>query len=129
MVEPLFDLMCLPIGYAAFLLLFALCLPLEWLRFYALLAGMILACHVLAAAWMGNDFAGDLRILARVPGYILWKLSMLPNVVRSSRTNAAWMRTERQPTIQTVMLETAAEGNTAEAMEHALRIRSSLEVS
>jgi cellulose synthase/poly-beta-1,6-N-acetylglucosamine synthase-like glycosyltransferase len=129
MVEPLFDLMCLPIGYAAFLLLFALCLPLQWLRIYALVAGISLACHVLAAAWMGNDFSGDLRILARVPGYIIWKLSMLPSIVRSSRTNAAWVRTERQPTIQTVMLETAAEGNTAGAMEHALRIRSSLEVS
>jgi cellulose synthase/poly-beta-1,6-N-acetylglucosamine synthase-like glycosyltransferase len=129
MVEPLLDLMCLPIGYAAFLLLFALCLPLEWLRVYALVAGIILTCHVLAAAWVGNDFAGDLRILARVPGYICWKLSMLPSIVRSSRTNAAWVRTERQPAIQTVMLEAAAEGNTSDAMEHALRIRSSLEVS
>ncbi len=104
MVEPLLDLMSLPIGYVAFLLLFALCLPLEWLRIYALLAGTILGCHVLAAAWVGNDFAGDLRILARVPGYILWKLSMLPSILRSSRTNAAWVRTERQPTVQTAMI-------------------------
>jgi cellulose synthase/poly-beta-1,6-N-acetylglucosamine synthase-like glycosyltransferase len=128
-VEPLLDLMSLPIGYVAFLLLIALCLPLEWLRIYALLAGTILGCHVLAAAWVGNSFAGDLGILARVPGYILWKLTMLPSILRSSRTNAAWVRTERQPTIQTVMLEAAAEGNTADAMDHALGIRSSLEVS
>ena len=38
-LEPLLDLMSLPIGYVAFLLLFALCLPLEWLRVYALVAG------------------------------------------------------------------------------------------
>jgi cellulose synthase/poly-beta-1,6-N-acetylglucosamine synthase-like glycosyltransferase len=105
MVEPLLELMSLPIGYVAFLLLFALCLPLEWLRVYALAAGTILGCHVLAAAWMGNDFAGDLRILGRVPAYILWKLSMLPSILRSSRTNAAWVRTERQPTMQKVILE------------------------
>jgi cellulose synthase/poly-beta-1,6-N-acetylglucosamine synthase-like glycosyltransferase len=128
-VEPLLDLMSLPIGYAAFLLLIALCLPLEWLRIYALLAGTILGCHVLAAAWVGNSFAGDLRILARVPGYILWKLTMLPSILRSSRTNAAWVRTERQPTVRTAILEAAAEGNTADAMEHALRVRSSMEVS
>ncbi len=56
MVEPLLDLMSLPIGYVAFLLFFALCLPLEWLRVYALLAATILGCHVLAAAWVGNEF-------------------------------------------------------------------------
>jgi cellulose synthase/poly-beta-1,6-N-acetylglucosamine synthase-like glycosyltransferase len=129
MVEPLLDLMSLPIGYVAFLLLFALCLPLEWLRIYALLAGTILACHVLAAAWVGNSFAGDLRILASVPAYILWKLTMLPSILRSSRTNAAWVRTERQPTIQTAILEAAAQGNTTDAMEHALRVSGSMEVS
>ncbi len=129
MVEPLLDLMSLPIGYVAFLLLFALCLPLEWLRIYALLAVVILGCHVLAAARVGNNFAGDLRILARVPGYILWKLTMLPGILRSSRTDAAWVRTERQPTIQAAILVAAAEGNTADAMEHALGVRSSMEVS
>ena len=123
-LEPLLDLMSLPIGYVAFLLLFALCLPLEWLRVYTLVAGIIMGCHVLAAAWMGNDFAGDLRILARVPAYILWKLSVLPSILRNSRTNAVWVRTERQPT-----LGAAAESNSADAMEGALRIRSSLEIS
>ena len=129
MVEPLLDLMSLPIGYVSFLLLFALCLPLEWLRVYALVAATILGCHVLAAARMGNDFTGDLCILARVPGYILWKLSILPRILRSSRPNAAWVRTERQPTIQKVVLDATAEDHTADAMEHALRIRSSLEIS
>jgi cellulose synthase/poly-beta-1,6-N-acetylglucosamine synthase-like glycosyltransferase len=116
MAEPLLDLVSLPIGYAAFLLLLALCLPLEWLRVYAVIAGAVLGCHVLAAASVGNDFAGDLRILARAPGYILWKLTMLPSILRSSRTNAAWVRTERQPAIQQVGLEAAAEGNPANAM-------------
>ena len=129
MVEPLLDLMSLPIGYVAFLLLFALCLPLEWLRVYAMIAGAVLVCHVLAAAWVGNDFAGDLRILARAPGYILWKLTLLPRIFRSSRSDAAWVRTERQPAIQEVLLEAAAEGNSTSAMEHGLGIRSSMEIS
>jgi cellulose synthase/poly-beta-1,6-N-acetylglucosamine synthase-like glycosyltransferase len=129
MAEPLLDLTSLPIGYAAFLLLLALCMPLEWLRVYAMIAGAVLACHVLAAASMGNDFAGDLRILARAPGYILSKLGMLPRILRSARSNAAWVRTERQPAIQEVLLEAAAEGNSANAMEHGLGIRSSLEIS
>ena len=129
MAEPLLDLLSLPIGYAVFLLLLALCLPLEWLRVYAMIAGAVLGCHVLAAASVGDDFAGDLRILARAPGYILWKLSMLPRILRSSRRNAGWVRTERQPAIQEGMLEAAAENTPAHAMEHALRVRSSLEIS
>jgi cellulose synthase/poly-beta-1,6-N-acetylglucosamine synthase-like glycosyltransferase len=129
MVEPLVELMSLPIGYAAFLLLLALCLPVEWLRVYAMIAGAVLAGHVLAAAWVGNDFAGDLRILARAPGYILWKLSLVPRILRCSRTDAAWVRTERQPAIQKVVLEAAADDNPANAMEHGLRIRSSMEIS
>jgi cellulose synthase/poly-beta-1,6-N-acetylglucosamine synthase-like glycosyltransferase len=128
-MEPLLDLVSLPIGYAAFLLLLALCLPLEWLRVYAMVAVAILGCHVLAAASMGDDFAGDLRILARAPGYILWKLTMLPSILRSSRTNAAWVRTERQPAMQKVVVEIAAEGNSATAIEQAIGIRSSLEIS
>jgi cellulose synthase/poly-beta-1,6-N-acetylglucosamine synthase-like glycosyltransferase len=127
--ELLLDLLALPIGYAAFLLLLALCLPLEWLRIYALIAGTVLGFHVLAAASVGDDFTGDLRILARAPGYILWKLSMLPRILRNSSSNAAWVRTERQPAMQTIRLESAVEGNSAQAIEHALQARSSLEIS
>lgn len=94
-LEPLMDLTSLPIGYGVFLLSAGLCLPLLWIRLYALVALGMIACHVLAAAWSGEDFAGDMRILARAPGYILWKLVMLPALLRSSRSSAAWVRTER----------------------------------
>jgi cellulose synthase/poly-beta-1,6-N-acetylglucosamine synthase-like glycosyltransferase len=127
-LEPLLDLTCLPIGYAAFMLLIAGCFPLLWVRVYALLAVTVIACHVLAAARSGSDFAGDLRILARAPGYIFWKLWMLPRLLRSSSPEAAWVRTERQPALPTVPMETAAESVPA-GMEHVLRISDSLEVS
>jgi cellulose synthase/poly-beta-1,6-N-acetylglucosamine synthase-like glycosyltransferase len=102
LLEPMFDLTSLPIGYAVFLLLVAVCIPLPWLRGYALSAMMVIAGHVLTAAWSGADFAGDMRILARAPGYILWKLCMLPALLRSSRREATWVRTERQPALQDV---------------------------
>jgi cellulose synthase/poly-beta-1,6-N-acetylglucosamine synthase-like glycosyltransferase len=96
MLEPILDLTSLPIGYAVFLLLAAACFPLLWLRGYALAALAIVACHVLAAARIGPDFVGDLRTLARAPGYILWKLLMLPALFRNSRAKASWVRTERE---------------------------------
>ena len=127
-LEPLLDLTSLPIGYAVFLLLIAGCFPLVWVRVYVLLAVTAIGGHVLAAAWSGSDFAGDMRILARVPGYILWKLCMLPSLLRSSRPEAAWVRTERQPAVQKVSLETAAGSVPGVAMERVLRISNSLEI-
>jgi cellulose synthase/poly-beta-1,6-N-acetylglucosamine synthase-like glycosyltransferase len=126
MLEPLLDLTSLPIGYAVFLLLIAGCFPLIWLRVYALLAVTVIAGHVLAAAWSGTDFAGDMRILARAPGYIVWKLCMLPNLLRSSRPEAAWVRTERHAAGQEVSLDMSGGSMTAPAMEPALQ--SSLEI-
>jgi hypothetical protein len=96
LLEPILDLVSLPIGYAVFLLLVAGCFPLLWLRGYALGALAMIGCHVLAAARTGPDFAADLRTLARAPGYILWKLLMLPALLRSSRPEASWVRTERK---------------------------------
>lgn len=127
-LEPLLDLTSLPIGYAVFLLLIAACFPLVWLRMYALFALTAVGGHVLAAAWSGSDFAGDLRILARAPGYIVWKLWMLPSLLRSSRPEAAWVRTERHPASQNVSLETAGEGAPSVAMDHVLRISNTLEI-
>jgi cellulose synthase/poly-beta-1,6-N-acetylglucosamine synthase-like glycosyltransferase len=107
-LEPALDLASLPIGYGAALLIVAMGLPLTWIRIYALIAVLVMVCHVLAAAWSGTDFAGDMRVLARAPGYIVWKLLMLPRVLRSSRSDSAWVRTEREPAIP---LEAAAESS------------------
>ena len=120
-LEPTLDLASLPIGYGAALLMFALVLPLAWTRIYALTALLVIACHVLVAAWSGADFGGDLRILMRAPGYILWKLFLLPKVARSSRSNSLWVRTEREPA---TMLEAVADVNQASTMDHAVGIRS-----
>jgi len=125
-LEPALDLASLPIGYGVALLMFAMVLPLAWMRIYALIALLVIACHVLAAAWSGTDFAGDMRVLARAPAYILWKLFMLPIVVRSSSTNSAWVRTEREPAIA---LKAAADANQPSTMDQAVGIRTSLEIS
>jgi cellulose synthase/poly-beta-1,6-N-acetylglucosamine synthase-like glycosyltransferase len=129
MLEPLLELTCLPIGYAVFLILIAGCFPLLWLRIYALVALAVIGGHVLAAAWSGTDFAGDMLILVRAPGYILWKLCMIPSLLRGSRPEAVWVRTERHGVAQEISLETAGDSMPPPAIEHALRMTSSLEIS
>lgn len=96
LLEPVLDLASLPLGYAIFFLLLALLVPLTWPRAYSLLALAAIGVHVLAAAWSGPDFSADLRILSRVPGYILWKLRILPRLFTGSGRDADWIRTERE---------------------------------
>ena len=87
------------VNLAPALLLLALCLPVGWLRWYAAISLLIVAAHVLVAAWSGPDFLKTLRLLALAPFYILRKLAMIPGVLRGSSAKAAWVRTERDNTL------------------------------
>jgi cellulose synthase/poly-beta-1,6-N-acetylglucosamine synthase-like glycosyltransferase len=97
LLDPLLDLAGLPIAYDAFLLLVALALPFGWLRVYSATALLVLALHVMTAAWAGDDFLGELRLVCMAPAYIFWKLCMLPRLIRGSAANTQWVRTERAP--------------------------------
>jgi cellulose synthase/poly-beta-1,6-N-acetylglucosamine synthase-like glycosyltransferase len=99
LIEPLCDLTGLPMAFGVFALVLAACLPLAWLRWYAACSLLIVAAHVLTAAWEGPDFLGTLRLLALSPVYILRKLWMIPGVLRGSSAKAAWVRTERNNTL------------------------------
>jgi hypothetical protein len=99
LLEPLLDLTGLPMAYGVFAMVMALCLPLGWIRIYGLISLSIVALHVLAAAWAGSDFLKTLFLLAKAPLYILWKLRLIPGVVRGSSSNAAWVRTDRNPDV------------------------------
>ena len=49
-IEPLLDLLALPIASEVTLLLIAACLPIPWLRMYAVAAFAVLVFHLTAAA-------------------------------------------------------------------------------
>jgi cellulose synthase/poly-beta-1,6-N-acetylglucosamine synthase-like glycosyltransferase len=95
LIEPLLDLLGLPLAFEAGLLAVALCLPVEWLRIYAVGAFAVITLHVLVAAANGPDWVGTMRALLSAPIYILWKLWMLPRIWRASRANTPWVRTSR----------------------------------
>jgi len=99
LIEPLCDLTGLPMAFGVFALVLAACLPLAWLRWYAACSLIIVAVHVLTAAWAGPDFFGTLGLLALSPVYVLRKLWMIPGVLRGSSAKAAWVRTERNNTL------------------------------
>lgn len=102
LAEPLFDVACLPLAYGVFALLLGACIPVPAIRSYALVSLMVVAGHVLAAAAAGPDFLKTLGLLATAPLYIVWKLRLLPSIVRGSKGKAAWVRTHRDSNFRSI---------------------------
>jgi cellulose synthase/poly-beta-1,6-N-acetylglucosamine synthase-like glycosyltransferase len=96
LLEPAFELACLPLATEVALLTVCLLLPVPWLRIYALAAFTVILGHVASAAAEGQGWWSAVRTLLSVPRYIVWKLSILPRTLASSRRNAAWVRTTRE---------------------------------
>jgi GT2 family glycosyltransferase len=95
LIEPLLDLLALPLAMQTILLLVALAVPVTWLRVYGVAGLALVILYVVVAASLSSDPADALRALAAAPGYLLWKLLMIPRTRLASRKNAAWVRTER----------------------------------
>lgn len=98
-LEPLLDLLALPIASEVILLVIAACLPVSWLRLYTLVAFAVLLLHIAAATIKGAGFWTAMKALSIVPFYILWKLWIVPEIWRKSWLNAAWVRTERESVV------------------------------
>ena len=95
MVEPLLELLLLPLAFQTALLLFALTLPLSPVRWYAAVALGVIAAHVCAAITVGGGAVSDLMALAFAPCYVVWKLALAPAITRAARKDTEWVRTAR----------------------------------
>lgn len=96
LLEPLLDLLALPLSSEVALLLVAACLPFTWLRVYVLGASATLLLHLIVAAVSGPGLWETVKILSSAPDYILWKVWLFPEIWRASRANAVWVRTARE---------------------------------
>ncbi len=96
LLEPLAELLLLPLAYHVLLLLVTLLIPLLWLQYYAIAALVLVVAHVLIAIRCGGGGSADLKALATVPFYILWKLTLISKLWRNARSNATWQRTGRE---------------------------------
>jgi cellulose synthase/poly-beta-1,6-N-acetylglucosamine synthase-like glycosyltransferase len=96
LIEPMLDLAGLPMAFGVAALVAACFVPMLWVRLYAVISLSVVVTHVVAAAWAGPDVMGTLRVLAMAPVYILWKLRLVPGMLRASGARATWVRTERK---------------------------------
>ncbi|MBX3278360.1 MAG: glycosyltransferase [Acidobacteria bacterium] len=96
LIEPLLELLLLPLAFHVLLLLAALVAPYAPARIYAAAGLAVVALHLFAALVVGGGGWRDVAALATAPFYILWKAALLPKMFRAARSDAAWVRTERK---------------------------------
>ena len=56
---------------------------------------LVIAVHVLMAVHVADLPWHRLLVLARVPGYLAWKLLLLGRIAVTARKDSAWIRTAR----------------------------------
>lgn len=95
LMEPLLDILCLPLAMGVLLLMLAMAVPCTWLRWYAGVGLLAMAAHFVIAVKAGDHFWRGMGVLLLVPKYILWKMILLPRILLNSRRDASWVRTRR----------------------------------
>ncbi len=95
MVEPLFELLLLPLAFHVLLILPLFLSGNSFIVAYAVFAILVLAFHVISAMIIGKATFSDYQALASVPFYILWKLSNLKGILKMAGKGAVWKRTGR----------------------------------
>jgi cellulose synthase/poly-beta-1,6-N-acetylglucosamine synthase-like glycosyltransferase len=96
LLEPLLDLLLLPLATHVLLLVVLAGLPSSTGRILALSGLVIVALHVGCALKVGSAGLRDVRALLSAPFYIAWKIGRMPAILFASRGEAAWVRTKRE---------------------------------
>jgi len=94
LLEPLLELLLLPLSQHVLLLGVACALPSAW-RPAACGALALVGAHVLAGLRVGGGGWRELGALASAPLYVAWKLTLARAVARASSKQADWVRTAR----------------------------------
>ncbi len=98
-LEPLADLLLLPLAYHVLLigaaLMIAAVAGAQPVVLAALASIVVVALHVIAALRVAHLPWSHLLQLMRIPGYLLWKLRVLAGTIAGSTRHSAWIRTNR----------------------------------
>ena len=99
-VEPLLELLLLPLAFHVLLLVVASTSPWLLPRVAGLAGLAVVLVHLVAAIVVGDGGWADVAALATAPLYILWKILLIPKLFRSARSEQAWVRTERHAEVE-----------------------------
>lgn len=94
LIEPLLDLLLLPLALHALLILCLFFLSPPALQGYAIFAAGAIAIYCLVALYIRREGWRDWAALCLGPLYILWKISLIPHIIQTLKTSL-WVRTDR----------------------------------
>jgi cellulose synthase/poly-beta-1,6-N-acetylglucosamine synthase-like glycosyltransferase len=95
LIEPLLDLLLLPLSYQVCLLLLLLIIPVSFTQYYAMGSFLIISFHFFVAILLSDEKMKNLVSLLSAPVYILRKVKILPKILWSAVKNNSWIRTSR----------------------------------
>ena len=95
LIDPLLELMLLPLWMHVSLLTIALMMPVPIVQTYAIVSISAVAVHVVAAILITGGGVRELRVFFLVPRYVVWKLSISGEIAARVRKSANWERTRR----------------------------------
>ncbi len=95
MLEPLLDLLLLPLAFHVALLLIAVSGPSAITRIAGASGLAIVGFHLAAAVLRCGGTWRDVLALTSAPVYIGWKLMLIPALFKSAKSGTQWVRTER----------------------------------
>ncbi len=96
-LEPCLDLLLLPLAFHVTLLLLAALTPFWPVRGVALFGMGVVMIHLLAAIHVTGGGSKAFAALLGAPFYMAWKLLLIPQLLRNSKSGTTWVRTERTP--------------------------------
>lgn len=96
LIEPLLDLLLLPLSYHVLILLLVLLIPYHLTQIYALVSLCLVLVHVTIAFIYGKCGWEDFKAILSVPPYLLWKLKFMGKLRHVVRNGVEWIRTGRK---------------------------------
>ena len=99
-LEPLFELLLLPLAFHVTLLAIATSTPLPLVRDIGFAGIAVVLFHLSTAIIAGGGGWRDVGTLAVAPLYVLWKLLLIPSLLRSASTDQEWVRTKRNSELE-----------------------------
>ena len=94
-LEPLLELLLLPLAFHVILLAVACTSPVPFIRWIAFAGVAVVLLHLAVTIVIGKGGWRDLSTLASAPFYIVWKLLLIPSLLHSASSKQAWVRTTR----------------------------------
>ena len=94
-VEPLGELLLLPLASHVGILALVLVVPFPPTQLYAAGALGLVGAHVLSSLLTSGATRSDWVALGTAPFYVARKLALMPAILRASKTEQEWVRTAR----------------------------------